>query len=78
MRREFNAELLKKKPVVIGRTDSNRLFLYNYYVVNSAQNYSFHTYRRLPLTRVTPHCVRRCHEVTEVTAAVSGCRVKRD
>ena len=26
----------------------------------------------LPLTRVTPHGVRRCHEVTEVTAAVSA------
>ena len=33
---------------------------------------------RLPLTRVTPHSVRRCHEVTEETAAVSGCRAKRD
>ena len=28
MRRKFNAELLKKKPVVIGQTDSNRLILY--------------------------------------------------
>ena len=26
----------------------------------------------LPLTRVTPHGVGRCHEVTEGTAAVSG------
>ena len=32
----------------------------------------------LPLTRVTPHSVGRCHEVTEGTAAVSGCRAKRD
>ena len=32
----------------------------------------------LPLTRVTPHGVGRCHEVTEGTAAVSGWRVQRD
>ena len=32
----------------------------------------------LPLTRVTPHGVRRCHEVTEETAAVSGWRAQRD
>ena len=32
MRLKFNAEQLKKKPVVIGFTDSNRLVLYNCYV----------------------------------------------
>ena len=32
----------------------------------------FLTKQRLPVFRVTPHSVRRCHEVTEETAAVGG------
>ena len=42
------------------------------------QSHSFCTNNRLPVFRETPHGVRRCHEVTEETAAVSGWRVKRD
>ena len=36
------------------------------------KNYSFFANQRLPVFRVTPHSVRRCHEVTEETAAVGG------